>query len=429
MFAHDYASAVDCNASSLVPAGEAAVVVASIAGLEPVGGSAFAISRNLVLTAYHNVRGCTVSARKDDQTDSRLELDGSHTASRFPLGCAGLALSFPTLNSTATSCSAERIVSGAHLVRAPRDQNDEGIRMDGLQPSDDWVVLRLNTAAPAWLRLSQEPPRIGEPVWMLGIPAGLTPESAGNPDSKLAGWSAALNLMIRAMLYDVLAVAVENRSEAPVAAKKALESCDSETKPEDRAIVEEAAKEELAELRAIARNEGAVEASITKWLTRAANTAEGASTATNAPKESVERERMRASELRRVARAPSERASEARDALLALRDEERTAAEDIYREVESEFSDSRGWMCERLSSRGTVSSVQDDMFTIVGYAGPGMSGGPVLNGRGEVIGMLSRLERGVGWSITDGVIAVRADRIGPAIERVVKDDVPLTGTR
>jgi Trypsin-like peptidase domain len=100
-----------------------------------------------------------------------------------------------------------------------------------------------------------------------------------------------------------------------------------------------------------------------------------------------------------------------------------TEAADRMREEGASRAQLEEW-CASTVARGVATFVGANIFRTDGFAAPGMSGGPVLDRRGLVVGVIVRQKEAGPMHQGKNTVAVRADRIVAELGPIPKDTFP-----
>lgn len=390
----------------------------SIGRFQPSGGTGVLISpAGVVATAYHVVAPCVARLRRDPKTKTFFGADGAYRGEHGGLPCDDLWISFP--KPPCDSKDEARLpvqllaVPATERARALGDRKGSADREEYPIPKADFALVKVEPPMNNYLRLSDRPPSLNESVWVTGA-FTYSAEVFGDSNQRLFTWLTSVQAMMQAALFDVMATAALDPAAGARAAKEALDfyaheiSADQEV----RELVDMYAEDSLTELGEMAKGADEAAHRVRESLEKAAEGAEKLASRTDIEPEVALHERERAAALRDLARSGPAGAGRLREFFLARKRESRRIAEREFAHLSADFSHlSKNW-CGKAVSYGRVTNVGDLVFRTDAFAAPGMSGGPVLDSSGHVLGLLIMAREDMGLVYrSDNVVAARADVI------------------
>jgi hypothetical protein len=267
-------------------------------------------------------------------------------------------------------------------------------------PGFDLAILKIERPPSKSLMLSAAAPKRGEAIWGVGMVARDQPRSE---DQRLYDSMNVLTFRLRAQLFDLLAMAAHDPSAASRAASDSLRKRDRETSgnPEDIEISEVFIGSLIADMRTVADGGGATV--IRAWLLKTAAQTEEAARSEHVDPAFADTYIRWANRLRTLAEYPRSNEINAIFHAWMLRNDK--TAEDLARGPESEPDVGLQSICGKLLGHGVVVEARTSIFRATAPAIRGMSGGAIVNRRGELLGVLfERVDGG-------GSFAVRTDSI------------------
>jgi len=377
------------------------------------GGTAVLIRRDgLAMTAYHNVGECVAKLRQEEATRHLFGEDGSYSGAGGALPCADFRARFlrPSSNERRTWEAPDPVylvaVPPAHEATPPLP-----VYLDRVPAADERVAKRdyaLLCVAPHGrvpLALSTGSPKTGDKVWLVGLGAE-TGEPADSATVTLARSIAHLDLESR--LARVLAEGAMSQERGARMAREVLESVTIPAEGHD-----ERSASALRDLRRVVEGEGDRVAS--ERLAERAALIDSYVKELRLSEQEVVRVTGVVGALREYAQRPhGARVADAlritSELLFELRVDQQWALNGDIVRIDD---DGARWHGVIAFSGRVVSS--DQGIVLDSFATAGMSGGPVLNARGEVVGVLTSVQGGGSVFRPSSVFAARPTGIESAL--------------
>lgn len=389
----------------------------AIAQVQPRGGTAVVISQSgLVLTAYHVISPCVAHLRRDPAVGAFFHDDGSYSGEHGPLLCQGV-----TLRLRRPSCTdAEDVdnVEHVYLLAVPPVRRADAREMVAIldpafDPTDppvspaDFALLRIDHPVTSYLRLSPDEPTAGEPTWTAGY-LMFSQEALLNPESYRQDRISIEEYAVRKALFGILAEVAINPDNGIEAARTFLKDRRPPTGP-DAEWIAEAQKEAIANINSVAKGPAEAVAVVRKCLDAEAAKLQRLVDSPDTQPEVVTYLDGLASNLRCL--RESVRGSEVRRVMLALASHHAETEKRTRWDYQGDRSMLSEYWCTIPAFFGPITQIHDSTLRTGAFVGMGMSGGPVLNASGDLIGVMMQGQRLLVSYAPDNLVAVRADTI------------------
>lgn len=386
----------------------------AVGRIDPSRATVFTVSPNgIAVTAYHAISACVVDLRKDPRTAPLFRPDGSYSGE--PLGCPGFSARFPSEH--CDSLGAPRTVS---LLAIPSEVNRQsGATSPESPPASDFALIAVDPPPQSFLKLSPNSPEVGAAVQVIGYAGQPVQAQSGSPDGLLKGLSiVALTWEVR--LQELLIDAAGDPHQASKAARVVLQEYQRSLPREP--IMQEALavfmKDTLERLEAISSGGEQAVGEIRRALEEMAAAREQQADQVHTEPKVAELLRSEAVGLRELAVTSSGPAVAA--VLTRRRDVSQATLDQLDEEMRGVARrDGIRPACVNVATAGVVTGVNGHHLRVDAWAGPGMSGGPVLDLDGAVVGIVSLLrypEHEAGERV---VICSRGDLVQREYDRIV----------
>jgi len=378
----------------------------AVGKFEPHGGSAVFVSPDgVAVTAYHVVAQCIARLRRNVETGKQFGADGSYTGNNEGLLCDGLYLRVPLDCETMGPPEAVYVL-GVPAVREARvfalTFQDGGSE----PPKADFAIVRIARRVQHYLPLGQEVPVANARIWVAGYP--LFNDSDRVIDSAARQQLELSHFLFRArqVLFGILAEAAQNPDQASRSAKgyAMLYANRSHATP---GLIDLTAGNELDDIEAIAQGPESAKRVLAKRLMELA----GELTQEAAPEDTDPDYATflisRSEELRELANRAHGPAVQ--EVMTRVQHVYERVASDVKWDLErKDVATAETWCGLRVFS-GYITKVDSWKFEGAAAVAPGMSGGPVVNERGKVVGLAIQRRRLTLGYYPQNLLAARID--------------------
>jgi len=337
----------------------------------------------LVVTAYHVVQDCIRRLRTDEKTRGYLGSDGSYDGARGALPCEGYRATFVSCGDGVGCPASDRVYLAAappvavgtpplfaYLDGLPRPENRVA--------RSDYALVRVDACGRTPLVLSNRTPAMGERIWVAGVAGDVLAPFAESATEALA--SNVLLFDLKAKLARILAEGVLSRAHGVELARKVAPSLGKTRKSDARV---EAVEDDI---RRVA--DGQVEAVASEVILEWAATMQRIADEAQPDQRDLDRLGAVLDVLRESARRPEgERVAKILRTFASHRAEVSTGEQwELHGDLVQD-DDGASW-CGLRAFSGRVAS-SDELIVLDSFIAKGMSGGPVIDANGQVLGVIS----------------------------------------